>query len=321
MGTPYYGPEGCGAEMTNRNGLVVAVLLGVLGVALAQSPSPPADSSGERLRNEGDIPGAIAEFTKAYKLNSQDPKAVYDLARVLSIGRQLDKCFQYLAIAAEMEPSLEPLIDPDLVTARQDQRWSAFEDKLVARLKAKSPAAFRDLAYAKALWKLRAWDQAYFIEVGIAGRKTGMKSSVVEALWAFKFMIQERNQAELEALFAQKGWPRVQAVGPEASMGAYLVAMHAKNGSQRKYLADIKKVCEAGELPWVRYANIYDRVLFNENKPQRYGTHTRYNELTGKEELYPLEDESRVAEWRKELGLPPLEEYLKQLNIIYQPKK
>jgi hypothetical protein len=28
-----------------------------------------------------------------------------------------------------------------------------------------------------------------------------------------------------------------------------------------------------------------------------------------------------VDEWRKELGLPPLEEYLKQFNIIYKPKK
>jgi hypothetical protein len=104
-------------------------------------------------------------------------------------------------------------------------------------------------------------------------------------------------------------------------MAAFLVMMHSSDGAQKRYLADIKKVCEAKELPWERYAAIYDRGLFNENKPQKYGTHTRYNEKTKSEELYPLEDESKVDEWRRELGLPPLAEYLKQMGIIYRPKK
>jgi hypothetical protein len=46
-----------------------------------------------------------------------------------------------------------------------------------------------------------------------------------------------------------------------------------------------------------------------------------YNEKTGRQDLYPLEDEAKVAEWRKELGLEPLEEYLKQFGIVYRPKK
>lgn len=307
--------------MAKRGGWFVAVLLAILGMALAQSPSPPAGSPGERLRNEGNIPGAIAEFMKAFDKDPKDQKIVYNLARALSINRQFDKCFQYLDLAVEMGPSLEPLIDPDLVLARQDKRWSAFEDGLVAKLQTKSGDAYRDVAYAKALWKMRAWDQAFFLEVGIAGQKIGMKSSVVEALWTFKFMIQERSQAELEMLVARKGWPRIRDVGPEAALGAYLVVMHSHNGAQKAYLADIRKACEARELPWERYALVYDRGLFNENQPQRYGTHTRYNELTHKEELYPLESESRVDEWRKELGLPPLEEYLKPLGIIFKPKK
>jgi hypothetical protein len=28
-----------------------------------------------------------------------------------------------------------------------------------------------------------------------------------------------------------------------------------------------------------------------------------------------------VDEWRKEIGLPPLEEYLKPFNIIFKPRK
>ncbi len=299
----------------------IAFVLAVVGPVFAQPPLPPAGSPGERLRNEGDIPGAIAEYQKVYAQKPDDPENVYNLACALSVGRRLDECFDFLAKAVALAPSMAPLIEPDLVTARLDKRWAAFEDGLVTRLKAGSKFAVQDVEFAKALWNLRAWDQAFFLEVGIAGHKIGMKSSVVEALWAFKFMVQERGQAELAALVARKGWPRASVVGPEAAMGAYLVAMHSRDGAQKDYLADIKKACQAGELPWVRYANIYDRALFNENKPQRYGTHTRYNELTKREELYPLKDEARVDEWRKELGLEPLEAYLKQFNIVFKPKK
>jgi tetratricopeptide (TPR) repeat protein len=307
--------------MPKRLAILVISLAGVCGWAIAQPPPPPGGSPGERLRAEGDIPGAIAEFKKAFARDPKDQKNVYNLACALAINRQFDQCFRYLTLAVEMEPSLAPLTEPDLVLARQDKGWKAFEDKLVATLEAGSLLRVQDVDYAKALWKLRAWDQAFFTEVGIAGRKTGLKSSVVEALWTFKFMIQTKNQAELEALIAAKGWPRVAAVGAEAAMAAYLVAMHSRDGFQKKVLADVKAACEAHELAWERYALIYDRALFNEGKPQRYGTHTRYDEGTGRTELYPLEDESRVAAWRKELGLPPLEDYLKQFNIVYTPKK
>jgi len=104
-------------------------------------------------------------------------------------------------------------------------------------------------------------------------------------------------------------------------MADYLVAIHTNDGSQKKYLPMIRQRCEENELPWQRYANIYDRCLFNEKKPQKYGTHTIFNVQTRLEELYPLEDETKVDEWRKELGLEPLAEYLARFNIKYQPKQ
>lgn len=66
---------------------------------------------------------------------------------------------------------------------------------------------------------------------------------------------------------------------------------------------------------------MYDRSLSNDDLPQRYGTRTRYDEETKSEELYPLEDESRVDEWRKEVGLPPLREALAPLGIVFEPRK
>ena len=285
--------------------------------AISQSGVQNSKSLADSLKNEGDIPGALTEYKRTFYQNPTDQRNVYNYACALSVNKQIDSCFKYLNIAVKLDTSVSTLIDPDFLKIREDSRWPDFENNLISMLNIKLKNPYKDIEYAKALWKLRALDQAYFNEIGIAGRKIGMKSSVVEALWNFKFMIQKNNQKELDELVSVKGWPKIREVGSEAAMGAYLVAMHSNDGSQKKYLPVIKQRCEENELSWQRYANIYDRCLFNDNKPQKYGTHTRYNALTNSEELYPLEDATKVDEWRKELGLEPLAVYLASFNIKF----
>jgi hypothetical protein len=144
--------------MSLRHHSLCVCFLTVCGTALAQPIPPGPLSPGEALRAEGDIPGAIAAFEARYREDPGDRKNVYNLARALSITRRLDDGFKYLAIAVEQDATLDPLTDPDLVTAREDQRWAAFEDSLVSRLNAKLGHPFKDVAYAKALWRLAAWD-------------------------------------------------------------------------------------------------------------------------------------------------------------------
>jgi hypothetical protein len=297
-------------------------LIAISQVSISQFPPPPNQGSrADSLKNEGDIPVALAEYKKIYKVNPKDRRNVYNYACALSINRQIDSCLKYLNIAVRMDTSIASLIDPDFLTARRDLRWVDFENNLISMINAKFKNPYSDIEYAKALWKLRAYDQAYFSEVVLAFRKTGRNSSVHEALLNYQAMIHEMNQNELEKLIAAKGWPRIKDVGREAAMAAYLVIQHSNSELQKKYLPTVKKICDEKELPWERYALMYDRSQFNENKPQRYGTHTKYNESTNSEELYPLEDESKVDEWRKEIGLQPLAEYLARFNIKFQSKK
>lgn len=45
-------------------------------------------------------------------------------------------------------------------------------------------------------------------------------------------------------------------------------------------------------------------MRMNQNKPQRFGAQTYLDPGAGNtNELYPLEDESKVDAWRKEIGL------------------
>lgn len=304
--------------------LLIICLTAFYRYAISQHVAPNQGNRADSLMSEGNVPEAIAEYKRLYSQNPKDAQIAYNYACALSIDntviKRFDTCFKYLNLAVELDTSVNALMEPDLIPAREDKNWSVFEDRLISMLNKKYNNPYKDIEYAKALWKLGALDQAYFDEIGIAFRKLGMRSSVASAIWKLKFMIQENNQKELEKLVSAKGWPKISDVGQPAVMAAYLVAMHTNDGSQKKYLPMIWKSCEDKELPWQRYANIYDRCLFNENKPQKYGTHTRFNEQTKSEELYPLEDESKVDEWRKELGLEPLADYLARFKIIYQPQ-
>jgi len=74
--------------------------------------------------------------------------------------------------------------------------------------------------------------------------------------------------------------------------------------------------CRKGEGNWQQYALMFDRMRMNQNKPQRFGTHHYLDPSKGNiNELYPLEDESKVDEWRREIGLEPLDDYLKRSGI------
>jgi hypothetical protein len=58
------------------------------------------------------------------------------------------------------------------------------------------------------------------------------------------------------------------------------------------------------------YAILYDRLQLNLGCKQRYGRQVA-KDSEGQPMVLPLEDASKVEQFRKEIGLPPLAEYLK----------
>jgi hypothetical protein len=269
---------------------------------------------------EGNIQGAIDEFRKMYAMNPDDARTAYNYACVLSRGGHIDSAFRYLDIAVRSNPDATPLTDPDLLNLRDDKRWMDFENNLVSLLNKKDGNVIRDIEYARSLWKLRCMDQYCFYETAIAVRKLGPASPVVSALRRFQVMVNERNLEELEALLAVKGWPKQSEVGHDAASAAFLVLQHSNAVAQQKYISMFEERCRENEASWQQYALMFDRMRMNQNKPQRYGTHTYLDPRAGNvNELYPLEDDSKVDEWRKEIGLEPLKNYLQRTNIQYHP--
>lgn len=277
----------------------------------------PADS----LRNAGNIDGALKAFAASLAKNPNNGLTLYNYACLLSVDYKLDSCFALLNRLLLIDSTVYALTDPDFLHAREDKRWASFEDQCIWHAQLATGKRYKDLEYARKLWKMKAFDQAYYSELTVADKAMGKHNVVSIALWDLKEKLNKQNQQDLEALVAQKGWPKISEVGESAASSAFLIVQHADHARQKKYLPIIASLCRQKEASWESYALMYDRIQMYDKKPQRYGSQVSYNTATKKYEVYNLEDETKVDQWRKDLGMQPLGDYLALWDIKFEPKK
>ncbi len=288
-------------------------------------PPPPSAASvptskADSLFLAGSIKAAVAEYRKMYAHNKNNRDIIYNYACALSRAGETDSSLVYLRKAMQIDPAISALTDPDLLAVRESKGWEKFENDLISAVNIKTGNTIKDVAYAKSLWRLLCQEESGFYEVGIAVRNLGPDSPLVTALRRLQSWQNEKNLAEMEALLDSKGWPERSQVGSSAASAPFFVIQHSNAAAQEKYIKMFGTACRKGEGSWNQYALMFDRMRMNQDKPQRYGTHAYLDPSKGRtDELYLLEDESKVDEWRKEIGLEPLKEYLARTGIKYTP--
>jgi len=117
-----------------------------------------------------------------------------------------------------------------------------------------------------------------------------------------------KNAAELGRMIDAHGWLGKSLVGADGAEAAWLVAQHAISLPEfsRKCLRLIERAAADNEAEHSQAAYLHDRICFFENRPQRYGTQSDWNE-SGLMEVWMLEDEEKVNELRAAVSLKPLE--------------
>lgn len=125
------------------------------------------------------------------------------------------------------------------------------------------------------------------------------------------------NTEYLIKLIQEVGWIDNVRFGRNAAQAAFLIVQHS--GHMKLMLAalpeiekDLKK--KVGDPQ--DYALLYDRLQLFLGEKQRYGTQIGQN-ANGEAVVLPLEDKAKVEQFRKEIGLFPLAQYLgmfKQMN-------
>jgi hypothetical protein len=128
------------------------------------------------------------------------------------------------------------------------------------------------------------------------------------------------NTAWLAKIILKHGWPGKSLVGEAAAHDAWLLVQHADahKDFQDECLKTMKAL-PAGEVAPRDVAYLTDRTRTNRGEKQLYGTQTRLED--GKAVPFPIEDEANVDRRRKESGMPPLVEYLKQVEGAYLKPK
>lgn len=119
------------------------------------------------------------------------------------------------------------------------------------------------------------------------------------------------NREYLKHLIQEIGWIDIHRFGGEASGNALVLAKHSRDLSLiMGILPFVEKDFKGQSESNVMLAILYDGLQINLGRKQRYGTQTGLDS-EGVPMVLPLEDPSRVEQYRKEIGLPPLADYLK----------
>lgn len=126
--------------------------------------------------------------------------------------------------------------------------------------------------------------------------------------------IDRKNAARVTEIIDRYGWLSPDDIGYEANEALFLCIQHSEDSLiQNKYLPILKEAVQRGAAKGWQYAFLTDRCLMNQGQKQIYGTQRIIrNEVYY---LVPLQDINKVDSFRKEMGLEPLSEYMKDCGL------
>jgi hypothetical protein len=148
-----------------------------------------------------------------------------------------------------------------------------------------------------------------------AEEKFGKESDEMKYFWQLVSEQDSLNEIEVIKIIKEKGWVGKSLVGGQANMTLWLVIQHAPLETQEKYLPLLKKSVLEGESSGSHLALLEDRIQMRNDKPQTYGSQITTDKETGKQVVYQIWEPEYVNQRRKEVGLGPIEDYVKRWGI------
>jgi hypothetical protein len=297
-------------------------------VQLCYAQHPPAIyfhlvSVADSLHREKNFKEAAAKYNAAFEafkgkgLVNDRYKAACTYARVGNIDSSYYNLFRIADKGGWSEYDFL-ISDSDLYVLHSDARWNTLVNK-VRKNKAEVESHLNK-PLARELEQIFYDDQKYRLLVDSAEKVTTKNSERLDSLRKVIQVYDEKNLRRVTELLDKYGWLGTDDVGRKGNQALYLVILHADPATRKKYLPKMRDANERGKAAASELALLEDRVLLDEGKNQRYGSQLKFNPDKGTYELYPIDDEAEVNERRQEMGLAPLEDYLRKWGIQYAPK-
>lgn len=228
-----------------------------------------------------------------------------------ALAGDADKAFARLDMRMKRDKDWyveDPMRDGDLASLHSDARWQEYVAEMSER-KERIESNYDKPLRAK-LKQIAQQDQG--IRYEYIGALRGGNAAAADSLLRRMQYVDSVNHAEVCAILDARGWVGRDVIG-DACEVFWLIIQHSSVESQRKYLAMFHKAVERGEMDASAVAMMEDRVAVFEGRPQKYGSQLTQDE-DGRYVPFELLDAQKVDDWRKEVGMEPLEEYLKNMN-------
>jgi hypothetical protein len=129
--------------------------------------------------------------------------------------------------------------------------------------------------------------------------------------------IDAENVVWLKGIVERQGWPGRTLAGGDGSDAAFLIVQHATHDLEfQRHCLRLMQAAADGEVGKPHLALLTDRIRLREGMKQVYGTQIEHRDGRWQVEGAVEEPESLDAR-REKMGLPPLEQYLREAAALY----
>ncbi len=296
--------------------LVVLIGLFLPSLAFAQYNKRYAELTmqADSLFMSGEYKAASETFGKALQMTEfVQPQHRYNGACAAALANDPETAFNRLYTKLNQEKdwySDNIANDDDLISLHDDSRWQILIDSLNLR-KHRIEANF-DKPLRRRLQMIMKTDQEVRIAF-LAAHNHQPHDSIAEAKALHEMQrVDKLNQEQICKILDSRGFVGSDKVG-DAVGTFWAVIQHSDVNIQKKYLPLFQEATQRGDIAKEGIAMMEDRINMFEGKPQRYGSQIEEDEH-GNRKLYQLLDTSKVDEWRSEMGMEPLDDYLRRMN-------
>ena len=303
--------------MVNLKTLLTLIQLMLPSWAIAQYSREYVEltTKADSLYMVGEYEASSETFGKALEMKDFiQPIHLYNGACAAALADDIETAFSRLYTKLEREKdwySDNITNDEDLISLHDDSRWHILIDSLNLR-KHRIEANF-DKPLRRRLQMIMKTDQEVRI-VFLAAHNRQPHDSIAEAEALHEMQrVDKLNQEQICKILDSRGFVGSDKVG-NAVGTFWAVIQHSDINIQKKYLPLFREAAQRGDIAKESVAMMEDRINMFEGKPQRYGSQIEEDEF-GNSRLYQLLDESKVDEWRSEMGMEPLKDYLRKMRI------
>jgi hypothetical protein len=264
-----------------------------------------------------DYKSSVNYYTKAFHIEHVKASDLYNGACSAALLPDDKKAFEWLNLAIDngYENSTHLKKDGDLQILHSDKQW----EKLIAKLQKRLDIieAKYDKPLQKEILAIYEDDQGVRRDFMKIYKEKGTGSKSVDSIGKIMIQKDSLNLIKITKILDERGWIGKDVVGAQANQTLFLVIQHADLKAQQKYLPVMREAVKKGNADKSSLALLEDRVALREGRKQIYGSQIATNSITKKSFVSPLEDPDNVDKRRAEVGLGPIADYVKKMNIVW----